>query len=130
LVYNNKSQIGSSYFGFHVWQRFHGKVVGKDAAALCYSGGTLCLQASGAYCAGLYGLTDRVTDFSPSFAAQTVVFLYPFFSSYRKEMSAMTMLKRDVNSIWSKVREDRDIDDLIFNYDACHASEDDGSSDR
>lgn len=40
------------------------------------------------------------------------------------------MLKREKNSIWSKVREDRDIDDLIFNYDACHASEDDGDSDR
>ena len=30
----------------------------------------------------------------------------------------MTMPKREVNSIWSKVREDRDIDDLIFNYEA------------
>ena len=26
----------------------------------------------------------------------------------------MTMVKRDSNSIWSLVREDRDIDDLIF----------------
>ena len=26
----------------------------------------------------------------------------------------MTMVKRDSNSIWSTVREDRDIDDLIF----------------
>ena len=42
----------------------------------------------------------------------------------------MTMPKREVNSIWSKVREDRDIDHLIFNYDACHPSEDDTSSDR
>lgn len=75
-------------------------------------------------------MTGRVTDFSPSFAAQTVVFLYPFFSDYRKEMAAMTMPKREVNSIWSRVREDRDIDDLIFNYDACHASEDDGESER
>ena len=74
--------------------------------------------------------TDRVTDLSPSFAAQTVVFLYPFFSDHRKEMAAMTMPKREVNSIWSKVREDRDIDDLIFNYEACHAGEDDGESER
>ncbi len=42
----------------------------------------------------------------------------------------MTMPKREVNSIWSKVREDRDIDDLIFNYDACHPSDDDAGSDR
>lgn len=67
---------------------------------------------------------------SPSFAAQTVVFLYLFQQCERKEMAAMTMPKREVNSIWSKVREDRDIDDLIFNYDACHTGEDDASSDR
>ncbi len=42
----------------------------------------------------------------------------------------MTMPKREVNSVWSRVREDRDIDDLIFNYDAYHASEDDTPSDR
>ena len=42
----------------------------------------------------------------------------------------MTMPKWEVNSIWSKVREDRDIDDLIFNYDAYHSSEDDSCSDR
>ena len=41
----------------------------------------------------------------------------------------MTMPKRDVNSIWSKVREDRGIDDLIFDYEAYHAGDDD-SSDR
>ena len=44
--------------------------------------------------------------FSPSFAAQAVVFLYPFFSNDRKEMAPMTMPKRETNSIWSKVRED------------------------
>ena len=42
----------------------------------------------------------------------------------------MTMPKREVNTIWSKVRDDRDIDDLIFNYEACHTSEDDTCSDR
>lgn len=42
----------------------------------------------------------------------------------------MTMLKGEVNSIWSKVREDKDIDDLIFNYDSCYTSEDDTCSDR
>ena len=26
----------------------------------------------------------------------------------------MTMMKREPNSIWSRVREDRDVDDLIF----------------
>lgn len=42
----------------------------------------------------------------------------------------MTMAKWEVNSIWSKVREDRDIDDLIFDYDAYHTSEDNTCSDR
>ncbi|WP_277614734.1 hypothetical protein [Flintibacter muris] len=42
----------------------------------------------------------------------------------------MTMPKREVNSVWSKVREDRDIDDLIFNYDAYHTNEEDTCSDR
>lgn len=42
----------------------------------------------------------------------------------------MTMPKREVNSIWSKVRSDIDVDDLIFNYETYHTSEDDDSSDR
>ena len=42
----------------------------------------------------------------------------------------MTMAKREVNSIWSNVREDRDIDDLIFDYDAYHNGEDSACSDR
>lgn len=42
----------------------------------------------------------------------------------------MTMPKWEANSIWSKVRDDLDIDDLIFNYEAYHSSEDDTSSDR
>ena len=42
----------------------------------------------------------------------------------------MTMPKREVNTVWSKVREDRDIDDLIFDYDACHDNEDRICSDR
>ena len=42
----------------------------------------------------------------------------------------MTMPKREVNTIWSKVRDDRDIDDLIFNYDAYHTGEDDTYSER
>ena len=42
----------------------------------------------------------------------------------------MTMQKREINSIWSKVRSDVDVDDLIFNYDAYHTSEDDTTSDR
>jgi len=32
----------------------------------------------------------------------------------------MTMPKRETNSIWSRVREDVDIDDLIFDYDSNH----------
>ncbi len=42
----------------------------------------------------------------------------------------MTMPKWEVNSIWSKVREDRDIDDLIFTSEAYHTGEDDTCSDR
>ena len=125
--------MGHPYADAPVGTRICGKEVGTDASALCHPRGTLILQAMGAYCARLCGLTGRVfrvyTAFSPSFARQTVVFLYPFFSSYRKEMSAMTMPKRETNSVWSKVREDRDIDDPIFDYEAYHAGDDD-SSDR
>lgn len=42
----------------------------------------------------------------------------------------MTMQKHEVNSIWSKVRSDVDVDDLIFNYDAYHTGEDETVSDR
>jgi len=42
----------------------------------------------------------------------------------------MTMPKREVNNIWAKVREDKDIDDLIFNYDSHYTREDDTHSDR
>ena len=37
----------------------------------------------------------------------------------------MTMPKREVNNIWSRVRADVDVDDLIFEYDrgipGCHS---------
>ena len=125
--------MGHPYADAPVGTRICGKEVGTDASALCHPRGTLILQAMGVYCARLCGLTGRVfrvyTAFSPSLARQAVLFLYPFFSSYRKEMSAMTMPKRETNSVWSKVREDRDIDDLIFDYEAYHAGDDD-SSDR
>ncbi len=29
----------------------------------------------------------------------------------------MTMQKRDMNSVWSRIREDKDLDDLIFERD-------------
>ena len=54
----------------------------------------------------------------------------PIFNETRKEAAAMTMPKWEVNTIWSKVRGDVDIDDLIFNYEAYHSSEDDAGSDR
>ncbi len=38
----------------------------------------------------------------------------------------MTMVKREPNSIWSRVREDRDIDDLIFG-DELHPAREDGT---
>ena len=44
----------------------------------------------------------------------------------------MTMVARkwEVNNVWAKVREDRDIDDLIFDYDAYHTGDDSTPSDR
>ena len=42
----------------------------------------------------------------------------------------MTMAKREMDSIWSKVRSDVDIDDLILNYEAYHTSDDETHSDR
>lgn len=42
----------------------------------------------------------------------------------------MTMPKRETNSIWARVRDDVDIDDLIFNYDEHHSSQEDTVSDR
>ena len=36
----------------------------------------------------------------------------------------MTMPKREVNNIWSRVRADVDVDDLIFEYDRYHSYED------
>ncbi len=41
----------------------------------------------------------------------------------------MTMLKREVNSIWSRVRADVDVDDLIFNDDT-HSREEQTCSQR
>ena len=37
----------------------------------------------------------------------------------------MTMPKYEVNSIWSRVRSDVDVDDLIFDSDGYNAKEDD-----
>ena len=78
----------------------------------------------------LNDLVGGTTAFSPSFAVRTVVFLYLFLEKYRKEMADMTMPKREVNSIWANIRSDMDIDDLIFNYEAYHANDDDACSDR
>ena len=36
----------------------------------------------------------------------------------------MTMIKRESNSIWSRVREDRDIDDMIFGEELSSVHED------
>ena len=42
----------------------------------------------------------------------------------------MTMPKREVNSVWSKVREDRDIVDRMLNHTCYPTNEDDSCSDR
>ena len=42
----------------------------------------------------------------------------------------MTMLKKEVNNIWARVRADVDIDDLIFNYEETKARADETCSQR
>lgn len=42
----------------------------------------------------------------------------------------MTMKKREVNNIWARVRDDVDVDDLIYNYDGTHTREDEPCSER
>lgn len=42
----------------------------------------------------------------------------------------MTMMKREMNSIWARVRADVDVDDLIFDYENSHAREDETCSER
>ena len=107
--------------------------MGTDASALCYPGRTLTLQAIGAYCAQPCGLKDRTPR---NYGIFSIVcgadggFFVPIFHEQGKEEAEMTMPKWEVNSIWSKVRGDVDIDDLIFNYEAYHSGEDDAVSDR
>ncbi len=49
---------------------------------------------------------------------ETVEFLYSFAENQcGSEVYPMTMPKREVNSVWSRVREDVDLDDLIFEHD-------------
>ena len=42
----------------------------------------------------------------------------------------MTMPKHEPNNIWSKVRDDVDLDDLIFGYDSNYDQDDMICSDR
>ncbi len=42
----------------------------------------------------------------------------------------MTMVKREGSSIWSRVRSDMDVDDLIFDYDHAQPHEDTPCSER
>lgn len=42
----------------------------------------------------------------------------------------MTMIKREKPSIWSLVREDRDIDDIIFGTDCTYSQDEQSHSDR
>ncbi len=42
----------------------------------------------------------------------------------------MTMVTREPDSIWTRVRPDIDIDDLIYNYDGTHPAEERPCSDR
>ena len=47
-----------------------------------------------------------------------------------REVNSMTMVKREVNNIWSRVRSDVDVDDLIFDYEGTHSREDETCSER
>ena len=42
----------------------------------------------------------------------------------------MTMPKYDVNNIWSRVRSDVDVDDLIFGNENVHTNQDETCSQR
>ncbi len=42
----------------------------------------------------------------------------------------MTMFKKETNSIWTRVRADVDVDDLIFNRENEHSREEEICSDR
>ena len=53
-----------------------------------------------------------------------------FFQFLRREVNSMTMVKREVNNIWSRVRSDVDVDDLIFDYEGTHSREDETCSER
>lgn len=54
-----------------------------------------------------------------------------FIPNFRIGGERMTMGKREVNSIWARVRPDVDVDDLIFRYEAGRTSEEKQScSDR
>ena len=55
---------------------------------------------------------------------------YFYTHFYWKGVITMTMLKREVNSIWARVRADVDVDDLIFNYEDTHSREDEPRSER
>ena len=61
---------------------------------------------------------------------RTVVFLYPFDLYDREELNSMTMKIREVNNIWSKVRDDVDVDDLIFKGEETNTREYEPCSDR
>ena len=46
------------------------------------------------------------------------------FHPMRKEGNGMTMPKYDANNIWTRVRNDVDVDDLIFQSDGLRTVED------
>lgn len=64
-------------------------------------------------------------------AVQSGVFLRTFFLyDFNLEVFSMTMVTREPDSIWTRVRPDIDIDDLIYNYDGTHPAEERPCSDR
>ena len=108
----------------------------QDAgAALCYPGRLNGLQAVEADCARIKRRnrpehSKHTSHFSIVPAAGGGIFIPIFFQFLRREVNSMTMVKREVNNIWSRVRCDVDVDDLIFDYEGTHSREDETCSER
>lgn len=87
----------------------------------CRSGRIVLWQKMGLCYAPLQGLTKSVAAAFPSFAMQAVVFFY-FFQRRGKGADNMTPAQEMDNS-WTRVRDNEDIDELIFVSEDYYASD-------
>ena len=100
-----------------------GEVSTDATETLCHPGRRGILQANGVFCASGYGLMGWKCIILSIVCSRAVVFLYPFKYQEKEEFN-MTIMKNELNNIWSRVRDDLDVDDLIFDYEAYHTAED------